>query len=77
MHILNSKTSALIKKYHKKSADIAIAAILFWIIETTVFLLMYGWHWEPIGVEKYFDGIVLILLIISLCFYIKTLWRTK
>lgn len=38
-------------------------AIAFWFIETMVFLFIYGWHIEPIGVEKYFDNIVICIFI--------------
>ena len=73
MHISESNSSALIKKYHKRSTYIGSAALLFWIIQTIVFLGIYGWHWKAIGLERYLDGIVLILLVTSLWYYIKTL----
>ena len=42
----------------------------FYISETVLFIYIYGWHTEAIGIEKYFDLLVSILFFASISFWI-------
>lgn len=38
-------------------------SLIFWALETVIFLIIHGWHREAIGVEKYFDNLFLVVFI--------------
>jgi hypothetical protein len=31
---------------------VAMFTVAFWILETVVFLIIYGWHWKAVSVEE-------------------------
>ena len=62
-----------LRKHYRLSKIIINTALIFWLLETIVFLFIYGWHYEAIGIEKYFDRGVSIMLITSVYHYIKCL----
>lgn len=64
---------SLIKKDYKRSILFGLAACIFVIIETIIFLFVYGWHIKPIGIEIYFDAVAMLLCSISAFYFLRVL----
>lgn len=56
-----------------KAEIIAKASLVFWMLETVVFLFIHGWHTKPIGVEKCFDFASLVLFFTAVAYYVKAI----
>lgn len=62
------------KKQMAMSKRIAELAAFFWIAETITFLLIEGWHYRATHpVEQTCDTIVIILVIISVVYYVRAI----
>lgn len=59
-----------LKKYYNKAKISIKIAFVFWIVETIVFLFIHGWHYYPIGIEKYFDTIATLIMFYSAWNYV-------
>lgn len=48
-----------VKQKWNLAKTLCLVGTSFWIIETTYFLIAYGWHWKAINeAEKMYDNIV-------------------
>ncbi len=47
------------KTAYRIGTNIILVVVVFWIVETCIFLYLYGWHWKATtDVEKLCDSIV-------------------
>ena len=53
-----------LRSWHRANLLFGIGVGL-WIVETLVFLVIYGWHVTAIGVEQGFDTLVIILVLLA------------
>ena len=60
-----------IKKWYNAAVLFITTGSIIWICETIFFLFYYGWRWEAIGIEIYFDRAVAILFLIGfVCWFV-------
>jgi hypothetical protein len=71
-HIRKNKGGKMkIKKWYNAAVLFIKAGGVIWICETIFFLFYYGWHWEAIGIEVYFDKVAAIAFLIGfVCWFV-------
>lgn len=54
-----------LKIYLERTRSLAFWGVIFWLLETIIFLFIYGWHWTATELpEEICDGVVSIILFI-------------